>query len=146
MGLPRKDRLRKNEDFERILSGGKSVADPRLVVYYIKRTDRGRAIGISVGRRLGNAVLRNRYKRRLRELMRKALPHIRSGYSLVILLRRGGVGKDFSELEKSLFRLLKRARLWQEEEEIKEENLSKNGLSGIFRKEGDRTDDRWKGV
>ncbi|RKQ83908.1 ribonuclease P protein component [Brockia lithotrophica] len=118
MGLSRKDRLRKNEDFERVITGGKSVADPRLVVYYERRDDGGRAVGVSVGRRLGDAVLRNHYKRKLREILRRALPHIRPGYNLVVLVRRGGIGAEFSELEASLVRLLKRANLWREDEGV----------------------------
>jgi len=118
VGLSRKDRLRKNDDFERVITGGKSVVDPRLVVYYERRDDGGRAVGVSVGRRLGGAVVRNRYKRRLREILRRVLPHIRPGYNLVVLVRRGGIGAEFSELEASLVRLLKRANLWQEDENV----------------------------
>ncbi|MBE3550073.1 MAG: ribonuclease P protein component [Brockia lithotrophica] len=136
VGLSRKDRLRKNEDFERVITGGKSVADPRLVVYYERRDDGGRAVGVSVGRRLGDAVLRNRYKRRLREILRRALPHIRPGYNLVVLLRRGGIGAEFSELEASLLRLLKRAKLWQESEGVPP-SLEDGDASGTCGAEGE---------
>jgi ribonuclease P protein component len=68
-------------------------------------------IGFSVSRRVGGAVVRNRVKRRLRELMRRKLARIAPGYDLVITARPGAADARMETLEQEVARLLARARL-----------------------------------
>jgi ribonuclease P protein component len=69
-GTPRRRRLSRSGDFDRVFREGRSHANRYLVVYAFPRheaTDRGARLGISVGRRVGGAVERNAVKRALRE-------------------------------------------------------------------------------
>lgn len=67
--------------------------------------------GITVTKRIGNAVVRNRMKRRFRELLRSALPeHGLAGHDHVLIGREGGVERDFARLGEELAAALARAR------------------------------------
>jgi ribonuclease P protein component len=68
-------------------------------------------IGFSVSRRVGGAVVRNRVKRRLREVMRRKLARIAPSYDLVITARPGAADARMETLEQEVAGLLARARL-----------------------------------
>ena len=63
--------------------------------------------GFAVGRRLGKAVVRNRIKRRLREILRKA--PLSPGWDVIIIARNPAATTDYKTLEKSVADLLKKA-------------------------------------
>ncbi len=70
--------------------------------------------GIITGKRLGNAVKRNRVRRLLREALRLAHPHMRTGYDVVIVAHPGAVGKPFSAIQRTVIELLHQAKLVME--------------------------------
>ena len=61
--------LKKNEDFQTIIEKKQSVGCSTLVIYYLKNELTYTRVGISCGKRLGNAVIRNRTKRQVRALI-----------------------------------------------------------------------------
>jgi len=78
-------RLKKTAQFEKVYSSRQSISDGRLVVYaFANNTDKSR-LGLSVGRKLGPAVMRNRYKRTLREAFRQTQHEIPTGYDYVLI-------------------------------------------------------------
>ncbi len=80
-------RLKKTAQFEKVYSSRQSISDGRLVVYaFANNTDKSR-LGLSVSRKLGPAVLRNRYKRTLREAFRRTRHEIPTGYDYVLIPR-----------------------------------------------------------
>jgi ribonuclease P protein component len=62
-----------------------------------------------VSKRIGNAVARNRVKRRLREVARSA--SVEAGFDIVIVARNGAAEADFARIERSIHNLLRRARI-----------------------------------
>ncbi len=68
--------------------------------------------GFSVSRRIGKAVVRNRAKRRLREIVRQRQHAIRPGYDIVFIGRRPIVNASHAELVQAVETLLRRAKLW----------------------------------
>lgn len=92
-GLPRERRLLRPADFARVYGLRQSASAGALVVYAAPndRPDGPVRLGLSVSRRIGNAVVRNRWKRRLREAFRHARPVLPAGTDLVVVVRGGAV-------------------------------------------------------
>ena len=91
--------LKKNSDFRRLYSRGKSVVTPYLVVYCRRNRGGENRLGYTVSTRLGHAVVRNRVRRRLREIVRLNAPALKQGWDLVIVARSRSVGADYRKLE-----------------------------------------------
>ncbi len=118
----RTSRLRANSDFQRVRRRGRSTHGRWLIVGYARAdvvTDGAEPparIGFSVSRRVGGAVVRNRVKRRLREIMRKRLSHVAPGWDIVITARASAAEAEYSALEEDVRETFSRARLWRTEE------------------------------
>lgn len=90
-GFPRTARLTRPADFTRVYGRRQSAASGQLVVYALpNRLPDGRVrLGLSVSRRIGSAVVRNRWKRRLREAFRLMRPDLPRGLDVIIVVRAG---------------------------------------------------------
>lgn len=98
VGLKAVCTLKKNSDFRRMYSKGKSCVTPYMVVYCRRApVPRGR-VGYTVSTKLGGAVTRNRVRRRLREIYRLNLPALKAGYDFVIVARGRSVGARYHSL------------------------------------------------
>jgi ribonuclease P protein component len=85
---PRRSRLSRSAEFDRVYRQGRSQASRYLVLYAFPRGgDEGPRLGLSVSRKLGGAVDRNRIKRLLREVFAAEEASLPRGYDLVIVAR-----------------------------------------------------------
>ena len=91
--------LKKNYEFRRLYNKGKSAVTPYLVVYCMKNGRDGNRLGYTVSVKLGKAVVRNRVRRRLREVYRLNADSIGTGFDIVIVARSRCVGAPFSHIE-----------------------------------------------
>ena len=101
--------IRKRSDFL-AANRGLRVARPGFVLLARPNDGQGKRYGITVTKKIGNAVVRNRMKRRFRELLWSALPE--SGlpdHDHVLIGREGGVERDFAQLREELGAALARA-------------------------------------
>lgn len=109
--MKRRFRLSKATDFERVRREGKSYAHP-LIVLIVKRNELDHTrLAVAAGRSLGNAVLRNRAKRRLREAIRPLLPRLEPGWDAVVLARRPLSQASFQDLQRALQTSFQQARI-----------------------------------
>jgi ribonuclease P protein component len=100
--------LSKPEDFA-ALQGEGSVRSHSLLVVRIRRTGLEETrFGLSTGRKLGGAVVRNRVRRRLREALRVMAPSFQPGWDVLIIARPPAIGADFHTLAGTLHNLLRR--------------------------------------
>jgi ribonuclease P protein component len=105
--FPRRVRLRTPAEFERIFKRGCVVADECLVVHIARARHEALRLGISIPRKVGNACVRNRWKRVLREVFRRCRAALPPGFDLVIRPRRGAVC-DYQQVAQALPRLVAR--------------------------------------
>ena len=99
--MNKKYTVKKNSDFHRIYSKGKSAVTPFLVVYCRKNRLNVNRTGYTVSAKLGHAVVRNRVRRRLREVYRLTSPFLSTGYDFIIVARSKAVNAHFNDLVKA---------------------------------------------
>ncbi|NMB67370.1 MAG: ribonuclease P protein component [Chloroflexi bacterium] len=102
-------RLTRSTDFKRVRRLGRSYAHPLVVLVVDPNPEGGLRIGISAGRSVGNAVLRNRAKRQLRAAIDGLLPTLSPGKDLIFLARPAIQQASFADIQSALGRLLERA-------------------------------------
>jgi ribonuclease P protein component len=104
-------RLRASADFERARRRGRSWGNALLVLHASSGSDTGPRCGFSVSRRVGKAVVRNRVRRRLREILRARMVRIPAGWDLVFTARPAAAGASSVQLAGAADDLLRRAAL-----------------------------------
>jgi ribonuclease P protein component len=107
--------LTKAAQFAQVFSRGDSLANKLIVMKTLPNGLTLSRYGLSVGRRVGGAVVRNRAKRLLREIMR--LTQLKPGWDIVLITRTPAAGSRYGELEKAVKDLLGRAQLLSDEYE-----------------------------
>jgi len=103
------ERLRQRADFLAAATGAKAPATA-FVLQILKRRDSGPVrVGFTVSRKVGNAVERNRVRRRLREIVRQTESvGMRPGHDYVVIGRRAALGLPFDRMIEEFDRALKR--------------------------------------
>lgn len=113
--LQRAYRLKRRNDFRRVFRAGTSVANRQFVLYTFKRSDEEvTRVGISISRKVGKAVVRNRIKRLVKEIVRHWMENIHPHMDLILIARNPVVGLDYKDLESSLRHVMKRASVFKE--------------------------------
>jgi ribonuclease P protein component len=123
--VQRQYRLAKREDFSRVYRLGRSAANRQFVVYAManKRNEKIR-VGVSASKKLGGAVVRNRLRRMIKEIVRHHIDEIIRGYDLIVIVRGPAVQMTYQEMEKSLLHAIKRSNLLRPANANKKESIS----------------------
>jgi ribonuclease P protein component len=101
--------LLRSSEFRRVYAKGFRVASPYFTAVCLEITGaEGPRIGFTVPRAAGEAVVRNRLKRRLREAVRRQLHQLPAQWEVAIQPRRAALKADFQDLEREMERLFKR--------------------------------------
>lgn len=110
--MHRSHRLKKNEHFQAVFQRGTSAANKQFVLYSAKQEGQAAfRVGISVSKKIGNAVIRNRVKRLIREAVARLEASIPKGLDLVIIARPGVEQMSLETIEQSLLHVMKRAKV-----------------------------------
>lgn len=97
--------IKKNDEFEYILNNGICVKNKYFVIYNIERKLENNRYGISVSKKIGHAVVRNKIKRRIKDIISKN--SIKSGYDYVIIVRKAINDLSYSDMKSELLKLIK---------------------------------------
>ena len=109
--------IKENHIFRRLYQKGQSAVSPWLAVY-VRRTGRpGNRIGLTVSTKLGHAVVRNRVRRRLREIYRSHEARLADGLDMVIVARVRAASASYWELDRSFVRLCEKLKLFKKDTE-----------------------------
>ncbi len=108
--------LKLNHVFRRLYAKGHSAANRYLVLYCRRNGSQENRVGITVSKKLGSAVVRNRARRRLHECYRLNEARLRPGYDVVIVARSRSVDVPFAKLEAAFLSAAKAIGLSIEEE------------------------------
>jgi len=111
--VKRKFRLTGSTDFKRVKRKGKSFTHPLVILIVDPGIENKTRIGISASRSVGNAVERNRAKRRMRASLSSLIDNVQPGWDLVFLARKPITEAPFEEIIKAEIQLLKRAKLFR---------------------------------
>lgn len=98
--------MKENHLFRRLYAKGKTTATPTVALYV--RPNRGgkNRLGLTVGTKVGKAVVRNRVRRRLREIYRLHESQLRPGWDLVVVARTRAAFAPYRELERDFLKAL----------------------------------------
>ena len=100
--------LKLNHIFRRLYHTS-GYADGYLVLYARKNRTDGNRVGITVSKKLGKAHIRNRVRRRLREIYRLNESQFQPGWDIVVVARSRAVDAEFQRLTKSYLSLTQKA-------------------------------------
>ena len=108
--------LKENHEFRRMYQRGASAVSGEMVVYCRKNRFGTNRLGVVSSVKIGNAVTRNRCRRRLREVYRLHKDELKQGYDIVLVSRAKTADAPWEDLNKSFMRLCKKLNLLSEEQ------------------------------
>ncbi|MEJ6399988.1 ribonuclease P protein component [Nicoliella lavandulae] len=105
-------RVKKEADFQTVFENHNSVANRMFVVYQLDKPSQPHfRVGISVGKKIGNAVHRNWVKRRIRQSLLELKPELRSDVDFLVIARPHASGQSMKAIKYNLIHVLKLANL-----------------------------------
>ncbi|HHW06797.1 MAG TPA: ribonuclease P protein component [Clostridia bacterium] len=111
--MQRRYRLTGNAQFKEVYSRGRSYVGYYLVLYVKENQSDQTRIGFTVSKKIGKAVVRNRIKRKLREVCRLNLDRFAKGYDIIFVARKKIKGIRYHLVEQEIEKLCTRAGLWR---------------------------------
>lgn len=105
--MEKKHRIRKNMEFKKVYKIGKNYWNRNLVLYVSKNNLDNTRIGFTLTKKIGNAVTRNKVRRKMKEICRLNFNNIKEGYDLIFIAKKSTVNLSYDELEKSIIHILK---------------------------------------
>lgn len=107
--MEKSKRIKKSQEFSDIIACKHSLNNNCFVLYFnVKKEDHCR-VGISVSKKLGNAVIRNKIKRQVREIIKDSIDFNTYAYDFIVIVRRGFLANDFANNKIVFQKLAKRA-------------------------------------
>ena len=116
--MKREDSLKRKKEFRYTYRTGRATQHKYFSCIVARRRTGSSRIGISVSKKQGNSVTRNRIKRRLREAVTPFIPHIKKGYNIIFVARKGIPEAEFAKLTETVREALCQAKLLEQEEAI----------------------------
>lgn len=101
-----KYRIKDNLEFENIINKGSKKSNSYFVIYYKERKLLFSRFGVSLSKKFGNAVKRNKYKRILREIIRNNQKKFENNYDYIIIMKKKCEFLNYKDIESKLLSLL----------------------------------------
>ena len=104
--MKKKEIIKKSEDFTKIINNSKKIRNKYYSIFYIPNNIT--LFGISIPKKTGTAVVRNKIKRQIKNIIDNNKIHIQKNYNYVIIIRKEILELSYLEKEKELITLFKR--------------------------------------
>ena len=101
--------VKENLFFQRIIKNNKAFKYKYYIIYLEKTNDKNYRFGFSVGKKVGNAVVRNKVKRQLRSIVSKK--HYQNGFNCIIIVSSNVLSSNYKEMEENLYEAFTRLKL-----------------------------------
>lgn len=108
-------RVKSEQDFSMVFNHGKSKANRQFVIYHLPKEQAHFRIGISVGKKIGNAVHRNAVKRKVRQAIYELKPYIKSDVDFIVIARKPADKMSTAEVKSSLIHAMRLSHLFTED-------------------------------
>ena len=104
--------LKKDCDFRKVYKHGKSFANRYLVMYILENKSDSSRIGISVSKKVGNAITRNKIRRRIKEAYRLNIDeNVKNGYDIIFIARVSCNEAEYKDIDNAINHLVKKSNL-----------------------------------
>lgn len=114
--MKKKNILKKNIEFQRIIKTNKSLISREFIIYIERVSSDYYHFGISVSKKLGNAVIRNKLKRQIKSIIDKK--DYQNNFNCIIILRKAILGCTFKQKEIALNNQLQKLNIYKEEQNV----------------------------
>ena len=108
--MKKESRIKKSEEFQSMIKNKKHIASNLFVIYYKQKEEEKNRVGISVSKKLGNAVVRNKLKRQVR-MMVQEIGCLESNVDILILVRKAYLTNTYDINKKGLETLVKKVKI-----------------------------------
>lgn len=114
--MEKRYRLRKNTEFNEVYKKGRNYWNRNLVIYVYNRNDKKNSkIGYTITKKIGNAVTRNKIRRRMKEIVRVKFPYIKDEYDIIFIPKKNIVDISYKQLESAVDHILRISKLYKDE-------------------------------
>lgn len=103
----KEETIRNSREFRAVYDGGKSFANKYLVLFFKENGLTYNRVGFVTTKKLGNSVVRNKFKRRLKEAYRAQKSKFKTGYDIILLSRAGASEIEYKQIESAVKHIMK---------------------------------------
>ncbi len=105
--MKKRDVLKSNELFNKVINDGERVYNKYFIICYLPKENLKNNYGIAVGKKVGNAVIRNKIKRQVRNILDNNIKLFPNFHNYIIICKRDVLNLTFQEMNFKLISLLK---------------------------------------
>lgn len=100
--------VKEHKDFDNVIQNGRYIKGSHFVIYYKERENRYPRFGIAVGKKIGNAVTRNKFKRQIRMILTNNKNLFENNKDYIIIVKRSALEIAYGEMEQEIKNLMNR--------------------------------------
>ena len=113
--LKKINRLKKRYQFNYVYKSGEHYSNEHIVLYVSPSKTKSIKVGFAVTKKVGHAVVRNKIRRRLREIAKIQLPRLKQNYNIIVVAKENVTDASFDKLVLEFNKLISKANLFHEE-------------------------------
>jgi len=106
--MKKRERIKNKIEFDNFIKTSKSVKNPFFVVHFDNKKENHSRFGIAVGTKIGSAVVRNKLKRQIREIIGEEKSLFQKDQDYIIILRKPCLNLDYKQMKEKLIELINR--------------------------------------